>query len=342
MEDGQSVVADSGSEIQAAPSEAAGPTDPTHGEPTEHVADTPPEADAEGTTPDESGDESDAEFEEKIKDLPEEEQKTRSERRRENRIKREQERIEQAVADRLAAIERERTEAAEATKRKEAAKKAREAAAKEFAVYVGEDGEADRLNAEIADFTRKIRAEVADPQGVDTDELEAEIARREGRLSEIQKGQKHHDAVAQNIWNGIEAHIYSPLSWPELADQATKQRYLQAPGGIAGALSTLKEIVVASVEARKDAEIAEITKAHAAKVATLEDAVREWRVRAGGAEVVDTTSGGSAVAISGVLTPERYAGMTTEERQKLRATSDGRRQIDEMSRRRTGFGQRSA
>jgi hypothetical protein len=52
--------------------------------------------------------------------------------------------------------------------------------------------------------------------------------------------------------------------------------------------------------------------------------------------------GGTPVASSGELTPDRYAAMSFEDRQKLRSTPEGRARIDAMSRRRTGFGQQSA
>ena len=130
----------------------------------------------------------------------------------------------------------------------------------------------------------------------------------------------------------------SPLAWPEMADAAAKQRYMTAEGGIAGALNVLRGVVVAAVESRKNAEIEGLKKVHDSETATLREEMRGWRVRAGAEEVSDTTSGGAAATSGGALTPERYARMTFEERQKLKATPAGRAQIDNMTRLRAGFG----
>jgi hypothetical protein len=240
-----------------------------------------------------------------------EEQKKLS--RRERQKLREQERIDKAVEERFAAKERE-AQAAEAEKQRQAqTQQAREAAAKEFAEYIGEDGETDRLNAEIADLNRQIRAEVSDPQGADLDGddgLLAQVAKREARLAEIQRAQGFQQKIANNIWNGIEYEILSPLQFPEFAsDPAAQARYRGAEGGIAGALKVAREVIRAAAIAEKDAEIVKIKESHQTAVKALEADRNGWRVRAGGEEVADTSAGGQAANGGGVYTRERLRQM---------------------------------
>jgi colicin import membrane protein len=265
-----------------------------------------------------------------------EEQKRLS--RRERQRLREQERIDKAVEERIAARERER-EQAEAEKQRQAqTQEARETAAKEFAEYIGEPGESDRLTAEIADLNRQIRSEIADPRGVDLDDPEkgllAQVAKKEARQAEIARAQGFQAKIANNLWNGIEAHVMSPLQFPELAgDQAAQARFLGAEGGIAGALKVAREIIRTKALAEKDAEIATLKESHQTALKALEADRNGWRVRAGGSEVADTSAGGQAALSGQLLTPERYAHMTFDQRQKLRSTPEGRAQIDAMSRR---------
>lgn len=234
--------------------------------------------------------------------------------RRERQRIREQERIDKAVEERIAARERER-EQAEAEKTRQAqTQEARAAAAKEFAAYIGEDGETDRLNAEIADLNRRIRSEVADPQGVDLDHPEtgllAEIAKKEARLADITRAQGFQEKIANNLWNGIEAHVMSPLQFPEFAnDPAAKARFVGAEGGIAGALKVAREVIRAAAIAEKDAEIEGLRKTHTSEKAALEADRNSWRVRAGGSEVADTSAGGAASNGAVIYTRERLRDM---------------------------------
>lgn len=270
-----------------------------------------------------------------------EEQKRLS--RKERQRLREQERIDKAVADAIAVKERERQEQAETAKREADAEKARAERAKKFAEYIGEAGEVDRLNSEIGDLNRRVRGEIGTLTQEQFDQIEADIRTKEARIASIQQAQGFEGAIREDIWNGIEAAMYRPLAWPEFADPATRQRFLSSPGGIAGAWDTARDVLNAAKDAERDAALAERDKKHAADKATWESELRTWRVRAGAEEVPDTTSGGAAaISDAGVLTPERYAAMSFEDRQKLRSTEAGRRQIDAMARGRTGFGQRSA
>lgn len=237
--------------------------------------------------------------------------------RRERQRLREQERIEREVAERLAAKEREATEAAEREKREAEARKAREQAAREFAEYIGEPDEDARLRDEIADLNRQIRSEVANPNGADLDALEAKVSKAEARLAEITRARGFQDKIAANLWNGIEAHVMSPLQWPEFSDPATKQRYLGAEGGIAGALGVLKDVLRTAWQAEVDAERAETKKQHDSEVATLREELRGWRVRAGAEEVPDTTSGGPAVS-SGAMTRTEFMRLPKEQKDRMR------------------------
>ena len=262
--------------------------------------------------------------------------------RRERQKLREQERIDKAVQSAIAVRDREATEAAERQKRETEAAAARAASAKEFAEYVGADGESDRLSTEIGELHKRLRAEIGTLTQDEFDELEADIRTRETRIADITRARGFQDKIAANIWNGIEAHMLHPLGWSEFSDQATRAKFLGAEGGIAGAWDVARDVLVAAVEGRKDVEIKALKESHASEVATLRDEVRGWRVRAGAEEAPDTTSGGSAATSGSALTPQRYAAMTFEQRQKLRSTPEGRAAIDAMSRSRTGFGQASA
>ena len=329
MEGDSTVVADSGSDAQAAPPVAAEPTDLTHGESTEHAT----SVDAEqAPPPDETGDSDDETFADQIKDLPEDEKKTKSQERRDRRIKREQERIDQAVNERVAAREREQTETAERQQREAAAQKAREQSAREFAAYIGEEGESDRLGAENAELYDRLRTEIGSLDQEQFDEIDQKIQSNKARLADISRAQGFQEKIGANIWNGIEAHVMSPLAWPELSDPAAKRRYITAEGGIAGALNVLKDVLVSATEARKDAEIDALKKSHATEVSTFREEMRGYRVRAGLEEVPDTTSGGTAAADGLTLTVDRYSRMTSEQRAELRKTPEGRARIDRMTR----------
>lgn len=274
-----------------------------------------------------------------------EEQKKLS--RRERQRLREQERIEREVAERLAAKEREQAEAAERQKREAEAQKAAAERQQRLAAFIGEPdapgkpGTLAQLDQEIADLNRQIRAEITDPKGADLDALSAQVAEREARRDRLRENRTMVGEIEDLVWSAFGTDFASAAAFPEFSDPADKARYLRAEGGVRGALGVLRDVVRAAVTAEKDAEIAKLKAEHDSTVKTLREEMRGWRVRAGAEEVPDTTSGGQAATSGGVLTPERYAAMSFEDRQKLRATPEGRRQIDEMSRR-PGFGQRSA
>ncbi len=312
--------------VAPAPDTAAAPspapdTGPTEG--VEPAAEGPSEGeqrDAQPTPEDDSSAEDDGEDEGTEPEQTEEERKLS---RRERQRLREQERIEK---ERQAAVEeyrRTQETAAEQAKREQDAKAAREAAAKEFAEYIGEPDETDRLNAEIADLNRQIRAEVADPKGVDLDDPErgllAQVAKKEARLSEIKRAQGFQEKIANNLWNGIEAHVMSPLQFPEFAgDPAAQARYRSAEGGIAGALAVAREVIRAAAIAEKDAEIVKLREEHTTAMKALEADRNGWRVRAGGEEVADTSAGGYA-APSGAMTRAEFMKLPKDQKDRIRA-----------------------
>jgi hypothetical protein len=306
MEGEPAVTADSAPEAQAAPSEAADPQDVTHGESTERAADTDTVETPESS--DDGDDDHDPETEPSEGDTPEE-AKSKAQKRRERRQQREQERIDRAVEERIAAKERERQAETDRQQREAEAQKAREERTKRFAAYIGEDGETDRLTAEVNELNRRIRAEIATIDQDSLDKIEADIRSKEARIASIREARGFEGEIRQDIWNGIEGQILSVLRHPEFADQATKARYLNAEGGIAGALDVYREVVREAAKSEAAAEIAEIKKAHATEKASLEAVARDWRIRAGGEEVPDTTSGGSAGVGTEVFTRERLRQM---------------------------------
>ena len=236
-----------------------------------------------------------------------EEQKKLS--RRERQRQREQERIDKAVAEAVAESKRQEAEQAEVAKRAADAKKAREQAAREFAEYIGDEGEPERLAQEVGDLYRQIRNDIATLTQDELDKIDGEIKSKESRIADITKARGFQDKIANNLWNGIEAQMLRPLSFPEFADQATKQRFLGAEGGIAGAWDVAREVIRSAVRAEADAEIATLKADHESEVKTLREEMRGWRVRAGAEEVADTTSGGTAVNGTGTYTRERLRQM---------------------------------
>lgn len=329
MEDSTTAVADSAPVAEAAPtesSEAATPADVTHGDTAEQTTDTEPAAD----TP-EPDDGDDAETEPSEGDSPEE-AKSKAQKRRERQRQREQERIDRAVAEAVAQRERERETAEQQRQQTEQAAKAREEREKALAQYKGEPGEVERLQGEVTALHKRTLTEIATLTQDDVDQITADIAQRETRLQSIAQAQAFEGEIRQDLWNGIEKHVLSVLNYPEAADPAVRQQILTAEGGIAGVWATARGALVAMKDAERDTALKAQADKHAVEMKAAMADRDAWRVRAGGAEAADMTSGGAAATAAGELTPARYQAMDPTDRMKLRQTPEGRAKIDAMTR----------
>lgn len=257
-------------------------------------------------TPDDESAEDDGADEGEHPDQPDQTEEQKKLSRRERQRQREEERIAKAVQERFEQAERERQTAEQQAK----VEQARAERQKALAAYRGEEGEHARLTAEIADLNRQIRSELSNPQGIDLDAVEQQIAQKEARLGSITQAQAFEGEIAQGIWNGIEAAMLSPLQWPELSGPELRQKYLSAEGGIVGCLQIAREAIVAAKDAEKASALKAQADQHATALKALEADRNAWRVRAGGAEAADTSSGGTAANGSGLIyTRERLRQM---------------------------------
>ena len=317
-------------------------TDATHGDASSEQAATPPEDDASSATDSESDDDEEDVSTESQTD----EEKTRAQRRRERRQQRDQERINTAVAETLA---RERKVAADQTAKAEAERKQAEAQTnwhREFGDLVGTPEIRQGLQREINDLIAQVTGtgNVYEATAEAVEKLEAarvSLIEKRARLAELDTNQTTFSKIERYQFS-LDAGAYVSKA-ESLPSEFGKQ--LMAAEGVPQALDILERGIVAR----------EAAKAKPEKDAAVEETRKHWQgmyekevsahasTRTGLAGAGPTPSGnGTASSSGGSLTPERYAAMSYDDRQKLRSTPEGRAQIDEMSRSRTGFGQRSA
>lgn len=313
----------------------------THGDAT---TDTTPTTDDTAATPETA--DADPDDDEDDSPPPEnqtEEEKSKAQRRRERRQAREQERIQQAVAAEIAQREQRQQQEATTRAQQKATEDAARARQEKLAAFLGtpdapeKPGTLAALRSEIDDLNRQIRSEMVNPAGADLDALAAQVSEKESSLTRLTENNRMAAEIENLVWSTFETDFVSATAFPELADPATKNRYLRAEGGVRGALGVFRDAIIAAKDAEKASELAALTTKHQSQVKALEADRAAWRARAGGAEVADTAPGGAPISAGGLaLTPERYAAMSYEDRQKLRSTPEGRRQIDDMTRARIG------
>lgn len=293
---------------------------------------------AERQTPQEPPSDSSSTPEDSSEEDPDDAPRTDEERklsRKERQKLREDERITKAVEERISRAEADRKQADEARERQAQLEAAAKARAERFEKYLGTAESNQWLQSEIDGLVSQMAALTADEYHDPTaskalsDQL---VAKRADLIRRYENNQMAEE-IRLDLWSRFENDFSSAGSFPELAaDAAAKARYLRAEGGVAGALKTLRETLVTATEARKDAEIAEIRKTSKAEIEAMRADRDAWRTRAGGEALADV-GGGAPSAVPGVLTPERYHGMSFEQRQELRATPEGRARIDAMTRR---------
>jgi hypothetical protein len=266
----------------------------------------------------------------------EEEQKlSRSERRK----LREQERIAAAIeADRVERA-RQAEEAAAAKKRADEAAKAAKARTERLSQFIGTPDAPDKpgtistLQAENAELYERLRTEIGTIDQDTFDQIDTKIKANKARIERLNENRAMSSEIEAFVWDTFGADFASAVGFPEMADPATKAKYLNAEGGVRGALNVLADAIRTAKDAERDAALKAQAEKHATQVKALEADLTSWRIRAGGSEVADTTSGGTASLSGQLLTPERYRSMTFEQRQKLRSTPEGRAQIDAMTNR---------
>ena len=172
------------------------------------------------------------------------------------------------------------------------------------------------LTREIDDLNRQIRSELTDPKGADLDALAVAVAEREGAKSRLIDNNGMAGTIEEMVWDTFSAEFQSLAMRPEIAgDPAKQQRYLNAPGGVKGAVNTLCDMVAASVEARKDAEIAEIRTKAAQELKAMTADRDIHRFNAGAGPAPETV--GAATA-SGALTRQQFMALPQEQKDKIR------------------------
>lgn len=236
-------------------------------------------------------------------------------------------------------IEADRKSDEEAKARDARTAEAVKARQEKFAGYLGTPESNQALQNEISQLSVDLAAVTTDPD-IDTDpekiqrskDLAASLQTKRADLARLVENNQMSDLIWEDIWSTVGDDFASAAAFPELAkDTRLQTRYLKAEGGVRGALNVLRDILQADWKAASDAEIAELKKAHKVELdAALLDA-KTWRQRAGGSEL-DGVGAGAPSYAPGVLTPDGYSRMTSEQRQKLRSTPEGRAQIDRMVR----------
>lgn len=318
--DAQALESPAAVESTADPSSAVTPDSTDAGDAVESPVagdDSAPSPTPEGDTSAEAG-EGEDDDEPKPDETPDE-RKTRSQRRKE----RLEQQIEQRVQAALAKSESERkaTEAQQQT-----AEQARQAAlARQQALHQyigvpdapGRPGTLTTLRNEIDTLNRQIRSELTQPQGADLDALTQQVAEREARFERTRENLAMSSQIEEYVWSQLGNDFASAAQFPELASDPAKQSaYLNAQGGVGGALRVLADTIRSAKDAEKTAALKDLSDKHSAEVKALRSEVSNWRVRAGAEEVPDVGTGRAATGGPG-LTLERYRSMTTEERLAL-------------------------
>lgn len=335
--DPNGVAAASSAADTAAPAATApdsGPTDAASGavetQPGETTDDSAPTPDSSESAEDQG----EAEGLESEDDQPRNDDERKLSRRERQRL-REQERIDKAIADALAAKDREREQAEETRKRQETATAAEKARRERVSQFVGTQEALTSLNSEIDTLQKQINDEIVTPNGADLEDLIAQANAKRAHRDRWLENQSFQTELQADIWSQIEADYAYPATFPELADPKARAAYLHSQGGIRGAMDTLANAIRSHKDREWQAKLDTQAKETQTKLKALEADRDGWRVRAGGG-TVGIENAGTPSYSAGTLTPERYAAMDSTDRAKLRATQDGRNQIDAMMRRARG------
>lgn len=323
----EAVVTDSAVPAEAAPPAAATQDDATHGDATEQQA-TSPETEGASVETSESEDDDESES------LPEtatDDEKTKSQQRRERREARQQKLINDAVA---AAREQERQElsakaSAEAVERVRADQE--KAWTAEFGSLVGTPEIYQALDAEISDLTRQVTAIRPYAENADFDKLDQLQTRLDTKLAE-----KARLSTNAETYRKIDEFQFAMTKghYQALVNDIPPEHRPQflASSDVPTALARYKAGLLASVETKYQADKATAIKAVTELLEKERAAHAATRTGAPGSGP-SLAAGGMSGGNGGSLTMERYRAMDSTERAKLRATPEGRAQIDAMTRR---------
>lgn len=305
-------LADSGSEVQAAPSEAAGSLDPTHGEQAEQTTETQegeaaPPADESGDPDDPTLDPSDSDSEEEVQ--------TKAQKRRARRQARDQERIQEAVNAELAKREVETTQKATADKAAADAKAAEEAFFSEFGSYVGTPDVRSTLDADIATLTTEIANLKPYAEGTDLDVLEQKqtaLQEMVGKRSKLNENKATYDKIdafqfrmAQREWAAGASSLPAEH----------QQRYLNATN-IPDLLKLHEDGIVARERAAHKAVLDATVAEWSGKLAKEETAHAATRTGAPGAG--PAPNGSNGMGGSGPLTRDQFLNLPKEQKDRMR------------------------
>lgn len=255
-----------------------------------------------------------------------EEQKKLS--RKERQRQREQERINTAVADAIAAKEREAQTAEQARVQQEESAKAAKARQDKLEAFLGKPdapeapGTLNTLRREIDDLNRAIRSELVEPKGADLDDMAAQVAERESRVTRLTENSAMAGEIEDLVWSSFGNDFASAAEFPEFADRAAKAKYLNAPNGVKGALAVFRETIRAAVEGEKAAEVSALTAKHDAELKAAQADRDSWRIRASGGEYTPEQAGLPHLA-SGQLTRAQFMSLPREQKEKMRRDQPG-------------------
>lgn len=306
--DSHVVVADSGSDVQAAPSEAVESSDLTHGDTTEQAA-TPADAAATVDTPDDEADDPEIEPSD---DDSEEEAKSKAEKRRERRRQNEENRIAKAVQERLDRIESDRAEKSAADKRESDARAAEETFWKRFGDRFGSPEQRTALDAEISALGEEVANMRPYAEGTDLDVLEAkQAAYAEKRAKRIEWDTNWADYQENDRFQTEVAKRQIAEAGVSLPEEFQKKFWNSM--SLPEAMSIHEAGVVAREAAKAKAEVARITAEYESKLAAEVAAHAATRNGAPGAGPAPNGANGSGSAGGSVIARlKREAGSPEE------------------------------
>lgn len=305
--------------------QAATPADVTHGAETSETPAPTDTSEAESADETELDDDEDASPEGQT-----EEEKTKAQKRRERREKREQERIDKAVTDRLAAAETERQTKAATEAAERQAQQAEKAWADQFGALVGTPDQHKSLNSEISTLVDEIAKMPPYDQETDADLLEQKRLALNEKIAErnrLQHNTEIYDQLDKFQFENTKGFFAAKVAALPESHRAS----YAASNTIPVALDRLEAGITAREQAKADARVAAVEAEWKGKLAKEEAAHAATRTGAPGAGPSPNGANGTGRG-GGALTPTSYAAMSYEERLALRATPEGRRRIDEMTR----------
>lgn len=227
----------------------------------------------------------------------------------------------QAARDKDAAERKAASESAEASR---AAQQAELARVKELQEFIGvpdapdKPGTISTLQAEYETLNQQIRQELLTPTGqVDIDALSKQADEKQFEIKQYSKSLKMAGVIEGLVWQRLGPDFASAATFPELAADPQKQAaYLNAQGGVRGALHVLADTIRAAKDAEKAAELKAQADKHAVELKALQTDLAGWRVRAGGAEGQSVGTG--RPGFSGAMTRQQFMALPKDQKDQMR------------------------